>query len=102
MASASLPVRKVAVLGAGVMGAQIAAHLANCDVPVLLSVGVCMVSLGATKWLFGEDTKLGNMPIWAPYVLFFFALVSWVFGVLMMLQVKNALDQQRAAQQPQA
>ena len=24
------PVRKVAVLGAGVMGAQIAAHLVNC------------------------------------------------------------------------
>jgi 3-hydroxyacyl-CoA dehydrogenase len=29
-------IRKVAVLGAGVMGAQIAAHLANADVPVLL------------------------------------------------------------------
>ena len=30
------PVRKVAVLGAGVMGAQIAAHLANANVPVVL------------------------------------------------------------------
>jgi 3-hydroxyacyl-CoA dehydrogenase len=30
------PVRKVAVLGAGVMGAQIAAHLVNCKVQVLL------------------------------------------------------------------
>ena len=29
-------VRKVAVLGAGVMGAQIAAHLVNVRVPVLL------------------------------------------------------------------
>ena len=29
-------VRKVAVLGAGVMGAQIAAHLANADIPVVL------------------------------------------------------------------
>lgn len=29
-------VRRVAVLGAGVMGAQIAAHLANADVPVVL------------------------------------------------------------------
>ena len=29
-------VRKVAVLGAGVMGAQIAAHLVNADVPVVL------------------------------------------------------------------
>ena len=29
-------IRRVAVLGAGVMGAQIAAHLANADVPVLL------------------------------------------------------------------
>src|SRR5437899_12963716 len=28
--------RRAAVLGAGVMGAQIAAHLANADVPVLL------------------------------------------------------------------
>ncbi|RTL58098.1 MAG: 3-hydroxyacyl-CoA dehydrogenase/enoyl-CoA hydratase family protein [Rhodocyclaceae bacterium] len=32
----SLIVRKAAVLGAGVMGAQIAAHLANADVPVVL------------------------------------------------------------------
>lgn len=30
------PIRKVAVLGAGVMGAQIAAHLANADVEVIL------------------------------------------------------------------
>ena len=29
-------VRKVAVLGAGVMGAQIAAHLVNVEVPVIL------------------------------------------------------------------
>lgn len=29
-------IRRVAILGAGVMGAQIAAHLANADVPVLL------------------------------------------------------------------
>ncbi|MCX8520090.1 MAG: 3-hydroxyacyl-CoA dehydrogenase NAD-binding domain-containing protein, partial [Rhodoferax sp.] len=29
-------VRQVAVLGAGVMGAQIAAHLVNLQVPVLL------------------------------------------------------------------
>jgi 3-hydroxyacyl-CoA dehydrogenase len=29
-------IRKVAVLGAGVMGAQIAAHLVNCKVPVVL------------------------------------------------------------------
>ncbi|HRX70775.1 MAG TPA: 3-hydroxyacyl-CoA dehydrogenase NAD-binding domain-containing protein, partial [Candidatus Competibacteraceae bacterium] len=29
-------IRRVAVLGAGVMGAQIAAHLANADVPVML------------------------------------------------------------------
>src|SRR5690242_8670844 len=36
MSSVALPVRKAAVLGAGVMGAQIAAHFANCDIPVLL------------------------------------------------------------------
>ena len=33
---ARFQVRKVAVLGAGVMGAQIAAHLVNCKVPVVL------------------------------------------------------------------
>src|SRR5260370_16976205 len=32
----TLQVRKTAVLGAGVMGAQIAAHLANANVPVVL------------------------------------------------------------------
>ena len=31
-----LIVKKAAVLGAGVMGAQIAAHLANANVPVVL------------------------------------------------------------------
>ena len=31
-----LIIRKVAVLGAGVMGAQIAAHCANAGVPVVL------------------------------------------------------------------
>ena len=36
MSAQSFLVRKVAVLGAGVMGAQIAAHLANASVPVLL------------------------------------------------------------------
>src|SRR3954447_23674555 len=36
MSPASLPERKVAVLGAGVMGAQIAAHFSNCNVPALL------------------------------------------------------------------
>jgi len=36
MSASPLVVRKVAVLGAGVMGAQIAAHLINARVPVLL------------------------------------------------------------------
>ncbi len=36
MSSSPLIVRKVAVLGAGVMGAQIAAHLANANIPSLL------------------------------------------------------------------
>ena len=36
MSTRSLSVRKAAVLGAGVMGAQIAAHLANAGVPVVL------------------------------------------------------------------
>jgi 3-hydroxyacyl-CoA dehydrogenase len=36
MSSTPFLVRKVAVLGAGVMGAQIAAHLANAGVPVVL------------------------------------------------------------------
>jgi 3-hydroxyacyl-CoA dehydrogenase len=34
--SSKFQVRQVAVLGAGVMGAQIAAHLVNCNVPVIL------------------------------------------------------------------
>ena len=36
MSSNRTPFRRVAVLGAGVMGAQIAAHLANVGVEVLL------------------------------------------------------------------
>ncbi|HNC21726.1 3-hydroxyacyl-CoA dehydrogenase family protein, partial [Accumulibacter sp.] len=36
MSSQRLVIRRAAVLGSGVMGAQIAAHLANADVPVIL------------------------------------------------------------------
>ena len=36
MTASQLPVRRAAVLGAGVMGAQIAAHLVNANVPVVL------------------------------------------------------------------
>jgi 3-hydroxyacyl-CoA dehydrogenase len=36
MHQSTFPVRKAAVLGAGVMGAQIAAHLANAGIPALL------------------------------------------------------------------
>ena len=36
MADSPFLVRKAAVLGAGVMGAQIAAHLANAGVPLVL------------------------------------------------------------------
>jgi 3-hydroxyacyl-CoA dehydrogenase len=36
MAPSTMPMRSVAVLGAGTMGAQIAAHFANAGVPVLL------------------------------------------------------------------
>ena len=36
MSQQKFVVRKVAVLGAGVMGAQIAAHLANAKVPTVL------------------------------------------------------------------
>jgi len=36
MTSAAHPIRSVAVLGAGTMGAQIAAHFANAGVPALL------------------------------------------------------------------
>src|SRR5215207_6773425 len=36
MRQSTLPVRKAAVLGAGVMGAQIAAHFVNAGIPTLL------------------------------------------------------------------
>src|SRR5215212_1153669 len=36
MDAATMPIRSVAVLGAGTMGAQIAAHFANAGVPVVL------------------------------------------------------------------
>ena len=36
MTSSRIPIRRVAVLGAGVMGAQIAAHLVNADVDTIL------------------------------------------------------------------
>ena len=40
MSSSSLRIRKAAVLGAGVMGAQIAAHLVNAGVDTVLFDGL--------------------------------------------------------------
>ena len=38
MTTGTLQIRKIAVLGAGVMGAQIAAHLVNADVETFVNV----------------------------------------------------------------
>ncbi|MHB1815736.1 MAG: 3-hydroxyacyl-CoA dehydrogenase NAD-binding domain-containing protein, partial [Steroidobacteraceae bacterium] len=55
MAETNFMIRKVAVLGAGVMGAQIAAHLVNAGVPTVLfdlpapegGNGIVLKSIGA-------------------------------------------------------
>src|SRR5277367_1150873 len=36
LSSSPMPIRKVAILGAGTMGSRIAAHLANAGLPVVL------------------------------------------------------------------
>jgi 3-hydroxyacyl-CoA dehydrogenase len=71
------PVRKVAVLGAGVMGAQIAAHLVNCKVPVILfdlpaspSVGASALSLSSKNSIVSKAVeglkKLKPAPLGVP------------------------------------
>lgn len=58
----SLHVRKAAVLGAGVMGAQIAAHLANVGIPVLLLdiVPNALTPEEESKGLTLSDTSVRN------------------------------------------
>ena len=61
----SFQVKKVAVLGAGVMGAQIAAHLVNCRVPVVLfdlpaSMGPTLAAARASLPPEGAGSTLGR------------------------------------------
>ena len=53
-------VRKVAVLGAGVMGAQIAAQLANAQVDVVLFDGIAE---GRKSWRDFGRGRLGVEPV---------------------------------------
>ncbi len=55
-----IPVKKAAVLGAGTMGAQIAAHLANAGIPtVLLDIAPQDASSGSSE---AETRPLGKVP----------------------------------------
>src|SRR5213593_2779065 len=53
-----IPVKKAAVLGAGTMGAQIAAHLANAGIPTLL---LDIVPREATNPRDAETRPLGTV-----------------------------------------
>jgi len=66
-------------------------------IPILLTTGLCMAVLGACRFILPPDTGLGNLPMYIPYVLFGFSVISLVFGVLTMFQVKHALDEQERA-----
>src|SRR5258706_7747630 len=78
-----ITIRKAAVIGAGTMGAQIAAHLANVDIPVLLmdivpteitpeetARGLTLqspeVRNRVTKTLFDRARKLSPGPLYVP------------------------------------
>src|SRR5258706_475446 len=76
-----LNIRKAAVIGAGTMGAQIAAHLANVGIPVLLMDIVLLmpedqkrgltlqspqVRNRATQTLFDRAKKLSPSPLFTP------------------------------------
>ncbi|QOV88583.1 hypothetical protein [Humisphaera borealis] len=66
-------------------------------IPILLTTGLCLAALGACRFVLPRDTPLGNLPIFIPIILFVAAAAALAFGVLSMLQVKNALDQQALA-----
>src|SRR5205807_8853059 len=55
--AAMIPVKKAAVLGAGTMGAQIAAHLANAGIPTLL------LDIVPKENLSGPHGSIGIAPI---------------------------------------
>ena len=67
-------IRKVAVLGSGVMGSAIAAHFANAGIPSLV-LDIVPPDLTDAVWLYGSDpatiTRIvhdgpfGVMPAWS-------------------------------------
>ena len=66
-------------------------------IPILLTTGLCLAAIGACRFVLPRDTPLGNLPFFIPIILFVAAAAALTFGVLSMLQVKNALDQQAKA-----
>jgi hypothetical protein len=62
-------------------------------IPVLLTAGLCLLALGATKWFCAPDTRLGAQPVWMAVVWLAVGGVALVLGLLNMIQVKVAMEQ---------
>ena len=65
-------------------------------IPVLLTMGICLAAIATSKFVFAEDTKLGNLPTWVPIALYVFAAAAVAFALLTMVQVKSTLAQQQS------
>ena len=65
-------------------------------IPILLTTGLCLFVLGATKWICAPDTRLGAQPVWLAVAWFVMGGLSLLLGLLNMLQVKAALESARA------
>jgi hypothetical protein len=64
-------------------------------VPVLLTMSICLAGIGVAKMFCREDTVIGALNPILQIALFVLAGISLVSGVLMMLQVRSSLAEQR-------
>jgi hypothetical protein len=60
-------------------------------IPVMLTLGIMMIVMGAARWVVDEEAPLTRMPPWVTAVLFAAGALMLVLGVANMLMVRGEL-----------
>jgi hypothetical protein len=60
-------------------------------IPVLFTLGGCLIAIGACKWLCNPATPLGQQPTWMAIGLFVIAGISLLLSLLNALHVGHDL-----------
>ena len=67
-------------------------HHRRTLIPILLTCGVLMPSIGSLRWLRGPESPFAAWPVWAPLLLFVFGLMLLALAYANMSQVRRLMQ----------